>query len=77
MSATAEEEKQGIISESIVEMAHELKMIVVAEGIETLEQLQFLKQIQCDIGQGYLLAKPMPVEEYVHLISTQKVSDNK
>ena len=76
-SATAEEEKQGIIIESIVEMAHELKMIVVAEGIETLEQLQFLKQIQCDIGQGYLLAKPMPVEEYVHLISTQKVSDNK
>ena len=39
-------------------------MKIVAEGIETREQVDFLASVDCDLIQGYYFAKPMPVEEY-------------
>ena len=50
----------GIIR-SIVEIAHTLNLRVVAEGIETDTQLGVLRDLGCDYGQGYLLARPMPI----------------
>ncbi len=50
------------IVQGIISMAHHLGLKVVAEGVETEEQYQRLLGYQCDIFQGYLLAKPMPVE---------------
>ncbi|KQR22946.1 bifunctional diguanylate cyclase/phosphodiesterase [Deinococcus sp. Leaf326] len=50
----------GIIR-SIVEIAHALDLRVVAEGIETDAQLGVLRDLGCDYGQGYLLARPMPI----------------
>lgn len=47
------------IIESIITIAHHLKMEVIAEGIETLEQLEKLKALKCEYGQGYLFAKPL------------------
>ncbi len=47
------------ITQAIISMAHELKLDVVAEGIENQEQMDFLKSRHCDKGQGYLFAKPM------------------
>jgi EAL domain-containing protein (putative c-di-GMP-specific phosphodiesterase class I) len=44
---------------AIIELAHSLKMMVVAEGVETEEQLAQLKRLKCDELQGFLLAKPM------------------
>lgn len=44
-------------------MAHKLELTVVAEGIETAEQLQILKTMGCDLGQGYYFSKPAPYEE--------------
>jgi EAL domain-containing protein (putative c-di-GMP-specific phosphodiesterase class I) len=41
-----------------------LGLKVIAEGVETLEQRDLLKLIQCDYGQGYLFARPMPVAEF-------------
>jgi len=38
-------------------------MRVVAEGVETSEQLDFLRRAACDLGQGYFLAKPMPADQ--------------
>lgn len=51
------------ICRAIVTMAESLGMQVIAEGIETEEQLQALTAIKCSMGQGYLIAKPMPAEQ--------------
>lgn len=52
-------DKQGAIVDGIIGMAHKLGMQVVAEGIETYEQLEVLKQKDCDIIQGYIFSKPL------------------
>jgi EAL domain-containing protein (putative c-di-GMP-specific phosphodiesterase class I)/ActR/RegA family two-component response regulator len=49
-----------IIVRKTVELAHDLDMLVVAEGVETAEQLSRLNQYGCDVAQGYLLGKPGP-----------------
>ena len=51
------------ITSAVVAMAHNLKLKVVAEGIETAEQLAFLRRHRCDVGQGYLFDKPIPGRE--------------
>lgn len=48
------------ICEAMILMAHKLSMKVIAEGIETEEQLHLLKQAGCDYGQGFLFSKPLP-----------------
>ena len=50
------------ITAAIIAMAHKLKLSVIAEGIETNEQWEFLKKNKCDIGQGYLFNKPLPAD---------------
>ncbi len=48
------------ITSAVIAMAHNLKLKVVAEGIETAEQLAFLRRHRCDVGQGYLFDQPIP-----------------
>ncbi|HEY9050556.1 MAG TPA: EAL domain-containing protein [Gammaproteobacteria bacterium] len=52
------------ISSAVIAMAHKLKLKVVAEGVETEAQWAFLKDNHCDIGQGYLMGKPMLADEF-------------
>lgn len=54
-------------------MAHSLNLKVTAEGVETTEQLDFLRELGCDGVQGYLLGRPMPAEAVTSLL-TQEVS---
>lgn len=56
------------IVRTIIELARVLGMDVVAEGIETVEQYQLLRQMGCRYGQGYLFAKPMPPAETTELL---------
>lgn len=59
------ESKRGkIIVETIIEMSHRLNTKVVAEGIEEEEQLKYLKKIGCDMVQGYIYDKPIPINEF-------------
>ena len=53
-----------IIVSSIIELCHKLGKKVVAEGVETDEQVQFLKDNNCDVVQGYYYAKPIPWDDY-------------
>ncbi len=55
-----EDKRQFAIAKAIVNLAHDLDLIVVAEGIETEEQRQVLFDLGCDIGQGYLFSRPIP-----------------
>lgn len=57
-------EKGQIVVRHTISMAKELKLQVIAEGVETEEHLDFLKKSECDIAQGYFFAKPMPIEEF-------------
>jgi diguanylate cyclase (GGDEF)-like protein/PAS domain S-box-containing protein len=59
-----EESKDAAIVHSILSLAESLDLVVVAEGVETIEQLSFLEQKDCFAAQGYYMAKPMPPEEF-------------
>ncbi len=48
-----------VIVKAIVELAHGLGLVATAEGIETAEQLRFLRGVKCDVAQGYLIAQPL------------------
>lgn len=53
-----------ILIRSTIELAHELNLKVVAEGIEDLDCLTILTEMGCDVGQGFFIGKPMPREEF-------------
>lgn len=53
---------------AIVGLSHGFKMSVVAEGVETLEQLDFLRALRCDRVQGFLTGRPMPGDDFVDLL---------
>lgn len=57
-------EREKIIIEEIVTLANRLDMKTVAEGIEKTEQVEFLKKIKCDLIQGYVFYKPMPLSDF-------------
>ena len=59
-----EEGKGKVIVSEAISLAKKLNMRIVAEGIETREQVDFLAENECDLIQGYYFAKPMPVEEF-------------
>ena len=56
------------ITTAIIDMAHSLDVRVVAEGVETVEQLDFLRQRGCDEIQGYYFARPLPASEISRLL---------
>lgn len=60
----------GAILSSIVRMAGRLNLPIIAEGVETLEQADFLKSIGCLTMQGYYFARPIPALEYEQLLKT-------
>lgn len=59
-----EKERGKIVSRGIIRIAKELNMKVVAEGVETREYVDFLKEQGCDMIQGFYFGKPMPVEKF-------------
>lgn len=64
LSKNCEDEKERIVLESILEFARRLKLVTVVEGVETKEQLGFLRTCGCKMIQGHLFAKAMPKEEF-------------
>ena len=60
--------KDAAITRAIISMAHNLQLTAVAEGVETKEQLEFLRHPGCDEVQGYLLSRPQPPEPIERLL---------
>ena len=74
LNATDGNLESEVIIRKTVEMAKELHKKVVCEGVETKEQADFLKQIGCDMVQGFLYAKPLPMEEFFALLDRENAS---
>lgn len=64
VSGIPEEKDNGAIVSAVISLAHDLGVRVVAEGVETQEQLNYLAEKKCDEAQGYLIAKPMSVDQF-------------
>ena len=60
------------IVRAIISMAHNLRLKVVAEGVETKEQLNFLAELNCDSIQGFLFCEPMPAKDIVQVFQSMK-----
>ena len=56
------------ITKAIITMAHNLNLKVIAEGVETVEQKEFLNSLNCDEMQGFLFSKPLPADEFEKLL---------
>jgi diguanylate cyclase (GGDEF)-like protein len=63
---------RGAIVRSVIDLAHSLKMSVVAEGVETLDQLVSLRRMGCDMAQGYYFSQPVPAEELLGALAGSK-----
>ncbi|MCM1133353.1 MAG: EAL domain-containing protein [Ruminococcus flavefaciens] len=77
LSGNCENEKERIVLESIFAFAHRLKLTTIAEGVETVEQLGFLRTCDCSLIQGFLFAKPMPEDEFGIACSQRVIDDYK
>lgn len=77
LSEEADTNKGGTILSSIVRMAKWLGMPVIAEGVEYVEQADFLCSIGCDYIQGYLYSRPLPQEQYLELVGGNVIDTTK
>jgi hypothetical protein len=63
----------NFITKTIIQLAQHLEMDVVAEGVETVEQLEILKEYNCNNIQGYLFSKPVPADTFAVLLRKRKI----
>ena len=67
-----EGEDNYALAQAIFSMGKSLRLIVIAEGIETAQQLRLLRELGCDWAQGYYFAQPMPADEFAELVSNRR-----
>jgi PAS domain S-box/diguanylate cyclase (GGDEF) domain len=64
----ASEGTQAPLVEAMIVMAHRLSLKVIAEGVETMEQIKFLRAQGCDVAQGYYFSRPLPGDEFLSFL---------
>ena len=75
MVEKSDSNRGGMILSSIVRMAKWLGLPVIAEGVETIEQADFLKSIGCEYIQGYFYSRPLPEDQYVEMLSESTLGE--
>ena len=65
------DKENAVLVQAIIAMAHGLRLEVIAEGVETAEQWEYLKSLDCDFVQGYYFGKPMPQVDFEDFLMTQ------
>lgn len=68
-----ENKKEYVIVENVISMSKKLNMKVVSEGVETLEQAKILKELGCDIAQGFFFERPLSREDFKNCLINNKV----
>lgn len=63
-------EVNGVITKNIISMAHQLGLKVVAEGVETEAELEYLQKCNCDQIQGYLYSRPLDAQKFIKLVTS-------
>ncbi len=66
------ENTMNVVS-TIISLAHSMNLRVIAEGVDSQEQLKFLRLLRCDEMQGYLFSKPLPADEFAALLRSAKL----
>ena len=72
--SSLDSERSKKLVKSMIAMAQQLDMTVVAEGVEKQQELKFLEELRCDYVQGYYLAKPMSPNAYIDFVHLQKLA---
>ena len=67
------QESDKIIISCVVDMAKKLRIVSLCEGVETIEQSDYLKEIGCQIQQGYYFSKPVPQEQFEEIMDAEQV----
>jgi len=65
------DKENEVLVQAIIAMAHGLRLEVIAEGVETAEQWEYLRNLDCDFVQGYYFGKPMPKAEFEEYLTAQ------
>lgn len=68
----ANDPQKAAITTALIQMAHNLNLQVVAEGVETEAELAFLRQHNCDAIQGFLFSRPLPAAEFEKMLFADK-----
>ena len=76
MRSTIDEERGGVVLSSVIRMLQGLDTPIIAEGVETLEQAEMLKNMGCHLMQGFHFSKPMPLEEFENFMASSRAVES-
>ncbi len=71
-----QDKDDAVLTNAIIDLAHNFNLKVIAEGVETIRQLNFLKQNGCDMIQGYYYSQPLPPDDFYHYCLKQNRHQN-
>ncbi|PYQ51437.1 MAG: GGDEF domain-containing protein [Acidobacteria bacterium] len=72
INLTSQSTDDAVIVRSTIELGHNMGLTVIAEGVETIESLDILKRLGCDMGQGYYMSPPLPADKFVRWIAESR-----